>query len=248
MLAALSQYAIYGKQISEIFLFPTTLIGGGFALFVFYRTSHQFMSQMRSNHYSELDSMFKEILLIAIEKPYLRDKTQIAIFSHYLGSQINPPAYLAPKCDRITRERLKLQAAQYDMYAFIVFNFLETIHDRCYETRDWKNRLDQSLVGTWIDIIGSEHRLHEDWFDLELRICQQARASGDLSRGSKFCFGFRDFVLRQPWLVERHQGATFAKAWQYRDENKHSQDYELLLERRFRLSSDRPTAPELAAS
>ena len=52
------------------------------------------------------------------------------------------------------------KASQYGAYAFMVWNFVETIFDR---SQGWSNR---RLRETWYPIIASENALHREWFDL----------------------------------------------------------------------------------
>ncbi len=85
-------------------------------------------STARSTHYSQLDSMYMEILQIALDKPCLRD-----------------PDHL-PEHER----------AAYDCYAFIVWNFLETVRDRCAG--------DGTLQSIWGPVIAAEYAIHRDWF------------------------------------------------------------------------------------
>ncbi len=109
---------------------------------------------MRSSHYSELDKIYMNSLLIALDKPYLRE----------------PQA--------ITDEQ---QRSQYDIYAFLVWNFLETVRDR--------SEKHSALQRTWGPIIVSEARLHWAWF--------QSETTGDNSLDSpKFCAEFCDFIHR----------------------------------------------------
>jgi hypothetical protein len=73
--------------------------------------------------------MYFDILKLGIEKPYLRDPTLIAT----------------------DQER-----RSYDAYAFIVWNFIETIHDRCKKSHD--------LMSTWMPVVKAEHKIHGEWF------------------------------------------------------------------------------------
>jgi hypothetical protein len=52
--------------------------------------------------------------------------------------------------------RSEEEAIQYDAYALMVWNFLETIYDYC--------RADQQLMNTWRPILEFESRRHADWF------------------------------------------------------------------------------------
>jgi hypothetical protein len=89
-----------------------------------------FRKSRHDSHYTELDSMYFEILRIALEKPHL----------------IDPAA-----------SRSGDQALEYEAYAFMVWNFLEAIYDRC----EHNNR----LCCTWYPVIDTENRLHRAWFD-----------------------------------------------------------------------------------
>jgi hypothetical protein len=91
---------------------------------------HAFRKSLKTLHYSELDRMYFDLLRLAVEKPHLRD----------------------PHADRTPR-----QQQEYDSYAFMVWNFLETIHDRCES--------DRNLRGTWYPAMDAEDRLHREWFD-----------------------------------------------------------------------------------
>jgi len=52
-------------------------------------------------------------------------------------------------------ERSAEQEVEYDIYAFIVWNFLESIYDRCM--------LDHDLQKTWFPIIQAERKIHLSW-------------------------------------------------------------------------------------
>ncbi|NCB54689.1 MAG: hypothetical protein EOM49_07085 [Epsilonproteobacteria bacterium] len=52
-------------------------------------------------------------------------------------------------------ERNDEQKAEYRLYAFIVWNFLESIYDRCM--------LDHDLQKTWFPIIEAERSIHLAW-------------------------------------------------------------------------------------
>lgn len=64
-----------------------------------------FRRSFKSMHYAELDRMYFDLLRIAVEKPHLR----------------------TPPLSRIACQ------VDYDSYAFMVWNFLETVYDRCQE-------------------------------------------------------------------------------------------------------------------
>lgn len=82
------------------------------------------------SHYSELDATYAGLLEKAIEHPHF----------------VDPNA-----------ERDKTEKAQYDLYAFMVWNFVETIVDRCQNNK--------SLSETWSPIILVEAKKHYAWFN-----------------------------------------------------------------------------------
>ena len=134
----------------------------------------------RSAHYSELDDMYLHLLTMAVERPFLR-----------------------------TPERQNAsQRAQYDPYAFMVWNFLETIHDRCAD--------DEELLDTWLPIVAAEHAVHRVWFARET-VPYEAVDS------PKFRLKFCDFVWRAFWMDEAQAGMPRGRtrtraAWPYRSE------------------------------
>jgi hypothetical protein len=62
----------------------------------------------------------------------------------------------------------------------MVWNFLETIYDRCQR--------DKHLRSTWYPAIAAENRLHRAWFDLP-------------ENRHKFKEGFHAFVRRSEFLA-----------------------------------------------
>ncbi|HEX5719155.1 MAG TPA: hypothetical protein VF179_23535 [Thermoanaerobaculia bacterium] len=89
-----------------------------------------FRKSLMLSHYGELDRMYFDILNI--------------VMAH--------PEFANPKSLENGRDK-----AQYDAYAFMVWNFLETIYDRCGET--------QHLRLTWCPVMEYEASLHRDWLD-----------------------------------------------------------------------------------
>ena len=120
----------------------------------------------RSAHYSELDTYYLQILSMAVERPYLRRQEE---------------------SDRLDAD----QQLQYDTYAFIVWNFLETIHDRCQDS--------QELRGTWGPIIAAEHAIHRRWFERETVPYAALEAP-------KFSVQFCDFIWRSFWVEPTGSG------------------------------------------
>jgi len=82
----------------------------------------------RMQHYEKVDEMYSELLRAALAAPHLTAPS---------------------KC---TTED---QKSEYDTYAFMVWNFLETVYDRC--------RDDADLMVTWRPIIEHEASKHHAW-------------------------------------------------------------------------------------
>lgn len=89
-----------------------------------------FRRSLQTAHYTELDSMYFDLLKSALEKPHL----------------LNP---IVIRSDE--------QKIEYDIYAFMVWNFLEAIYDRCEHNTD--------LCCTWYPVIYVENLRHREWFD-----------------------------------------------------------------------------------
>ena len=102
------------------------------ALTLFYSV-WSFRTTLRDSYYAELDRVYFDLLKIGLEDPDLLDFP-------------------------VTRDPAK--AREYDAYAFMVWNFIETIYDRC---QGWTKR---RLRETWYPIIAAENARHRAWFDL----------------------------------------------------------------------------------
>ena len=92
-----------------------------------------FKTTLRDAYYAEIDRVYFELLKIGLERPEL----------------LSFPAAPDPAKER-----------EYGAYAFMVWNFVETIFDR---SQGWSRR---RLRETWYPIIASENALHRDWFEL----------------------------------------------------------------------------------
>ena len=88
-----------------------------------------FRRSLETLNYGELDRMYFDLLRVACKNPELTDPTSLQ-----------------------TPE----QKARYNIYAFMVWNFLETIYDRCQR--------DSNLQKTWYPIVETESLLHREWF------------------------------------------------------------------------------------
>ena len=89
-----------------------------------------FRRSLKTSHYTELDRMYFDLLKLAVEKSHLGN----------------------PKSSRTDEQK-----AEYEVYAYMVWNFLETIYDRCAR--------DEHLCVTWYPVVDAENRLHREWFD-----------------------------------------------------------------------------------
>jgi len=104
----------------------------GIILTLFY-SAWTFATTLRENYYAELDRVYFELLKIGLERPYL----------------LASPPPLEPA-----------KAKEYDAYAFMVWNFLETVVDRC------EGSSNRHLRDTWYPVVATENAMHRAWFDL----------------------------------------------------------------------------------
>jgi hypothetical protein len=110
----------------------TALGSIGIVLTLLY-SAYSFATTLRQGYYAELDRLYFELLKIGLERPYLR---------------ASPPPSDPGK------------ASEYEAYAFMVWNFLETVVDRCEGTSN------QVLRDTWYPIVATEGELHRAWFEI----------------------------------------------------------------------------------
>jgi hypothetical protein len=101
-------------------------------VFTLFYSVWSFTTTLRDAYYAELDRVYFELLKIGLEQPEL----------------LSFPASPNPA-----------KAGAYGAYAFMVWNFVETIYDRC---QGWSKR---RLRETWYPIIAAENALHRVWFD-----------------------------------------------------------------------------------
>jgi hypothetical protein len=87
-----------------------------------------FRNQIASEHYGEIDKIYFDLLHILVGRPHLRS---------------GEAAHAANATD------------EYDAFAFMMWNFIETIYDRC------DGRID--LERTWQPIVEVEGVNHLDW-------------------------------------------------------------------------------------
>ncbi|MDD5373864.1 MAG: hypothetical protein PHO62_10625 [Sulfurimonas sp.] len=98
------------------------------AVFALLYSMRSYNKTMRIVHYGEIDKMYFEILKEALAKPHVVRQNIV---------------------------RSEEEEVEYGIYAFIVWNFLESIYDRCM--------LDVSLQTTWFPIIEAERATHLAW-------------------------------------------------------------------------------------
>ena len=110
----------------------TALGSLGIVLTLFY-SAYSFKAALREGYYAELDRLYFELLKLGLERPYLRSSA--------------PPTE-------------PTKASEYEAYAFMMWNFLETVVDRC------DNSSSPSLRETWYPIVATESARHRAWFDL----------------------------------------------------------------------------------
>jgi hypothetical protein len=108
-----------------------TAFGSLAIVLTFFYSAYSFSTTLREGYYAELDRIYFELLKIGLERPYLRAPT----------SPTDPA-----------------RASEYDAYAFMVWNFLETVVDRCDRVT--------ILRETWYPVVATEGALHRAWFDL----------------------------------------------------------------------------------
>lgn len=98
------------------------------AVFALLYSMRTYNKTMQVVHYGEIDKMYFEILKEALAKPHVVRQNIV---------------------------RSEEEEVEYGIYAFIVWNFLESIYDRCM--------LDVSLKTTWFPIIQTERDTHFGW-------------------------------------------------------------------------------------
>ena len=102
-------------------------------VFTLFYSVWSFRTTLRDSYYAELDRVYFDLLRIGLERPDLLD----------FPASPNPS-----------------KAREYDAYAFMVWNFVETVFDRC---QGWSKR---RLRETWYPVIAEENARHRDWFNL----------------------------------------------------------------------------------
>jgi hypothetical protein len=109
-------------------------VAGGLGIvFTLFYSVWSFRTTLRDSYYAELDRVYFDLLRIGLEHPVLLDFPE------------------SPDPSK---------AREYDAYAFMVWNFVETVYDRC------QGRSKRRLRETWYPVIAAENARHRAWFDL----------------------------------------------------------------------------------
>ena len=138
--------AVNGWTKAEVIGEVTAAIGIVLTLFF---TLWTWAKSVRAGYYAELDRMYFDLLKIAMERPYLLDPGP------------------APDPGRLR---------EYDLYAFMMWNFLETVYDRCGKNKQ--------LTETWYPVVAAENQQHRKWFDVA-------------ANRARFKQRFIDFILKE---------------------------------------------------
>lgn len=99
-----------------------------------------FRNTLKISHYTELDRMYFDLLKVALERPHL----------------INS---VVPRNKDAQRE--------YEIYAYMTWNFLEAIYDRCE-----REHRDKHLWDTWKPVFVDEIKLHGQWLSKPENKCR----------------------------------------------------------------------------
>jgi hypothetical protein len=105
-------------------------------------TIYIFKRTVDSQAYRELDSNYMEALKVAIDHPHLRDPNTTQNYKKITDSA---------KANICNEEYKKM--LEYDSYALMVLNIIETIYDR--------KRIDK----TWLPVVNAEKKLHSKWLE-----------------------------------------------------------------------------------
>lgn len=202
-------WGVYGDMATGLFAF-CAVVGAFYGAWVWASRFEKIIAHTRDAmnfaYYSDLDRLYADILKLAIDKPLLRAPAPILSDQDILsrGYEPYPDATGGANADRVL---------QYEAYAFMVWNFLETIRDRCADNED--------LKGTWGPVVGAENAIHRGWFLAQIRK-EEVRARDAALKGipyvaaDKFCVGFQCFVVNQEW---QQVNGKYGK-WQYGDRFK----------------------------
>jgi hypothetical protein len=102
-----------------------------------------YRQRLRLDHYTEIDKIYADLVKLRITH------TGLAI------PRPNPP---------VDVKQWSPEDHQYDAYALLMWNFIETIYDRFYDRRI----KDKRLLRTWQPILKLEGNLHSKWLSKNL--------------------------------------------------------------------------------
>lgn len=123
---------------SDIFTIATLValfLAVGISIASLIMTYSIFRQTRSSMSYSDLDSMYMEILKMGIDRPEFRDPEKTLSYkTSFSGDEL----------------------MSYETYAYIVWNFCEAIYDRTH---------DEENIITWLPVIIAEKRLHYAWIE-----------------------------------------------------------------------------------
>lgn len=172
-----------------------------------YKEAEKARQLQKAAFYSELDRFYADILRIAIEYPDLRQPRPVAPNTRTMLADYDPFPDDPQTTDADSKAKQR-KCAQYDAYAFMVWNFLETIHDRCDEHPE--------LHDTWATIVSAENRLHRGWFLQQMRNAQFQGTTAD-----KFCMNFRVFVIDCNFLPDDEKATHLQYSkWPYKNRHR----------------------------
>lgn len=146
----------------------------------------------KASFYSELDRIYFDLLKMAIEHPHLRRVEPIPKGKDRVLNAKYDPYPNDPSDTEEERAAKGEKGAQYDAYAFMVWNFVETLHDRCQDYGE--------LLGTWATIVAAENDLHRGWFLQQMALEHQRCTHSDYEPCEKFCKPFQVFIYEKNFL------------------------------------------------
>jgi hypothetical protein len=200
----------YGDLCTGMFAF-VAVMGAFYGAWVWARRFEKVISHTRDAmnfaYYSDLDRLYADILRLAIEKPHLRAPAPIVSDADVLarGYSPYPEVPVGEAADKLL---------QYESYAFLVWNFIETIRDRCAD--------DPRLKETWGPVIGAENAIHRGWFLAQIRKEELTEREMKVKKlpyicADKFCVGFQAFVLDYQWQQATGRYGNWAYTTRFKD-------------------------------
>jgi hypothetical protein len=185
--------AVAGITAVALIWFKSEVIVAIAAFLTLLHELRSFRKSVKDLHYTELDNMYLELLKMAVDRPYLRQ----------------PDAIYRNPLAKTNQER------EYDIYARMIWNFLETIEDRCHNHPE--------LEDTWHPVIRDEGTVHRQWIRKEPKGFSDAfyeRFGPEGPFGDSFLNGAQE-VKRARCPLHRHRaGCCFGIRGRARRKNK----------------------------